>query len=153
MGGISIGPDDTIYVTERDGLLALNSKGTMIWKHTFDTTCSGKSCNMSYRIAPAVHSQGPVYYVDAFDRLFAISLDGREQWQFKFERPVLGTPVIDMKGSVYVGAGHELFAFNRDGVALWRLDLHEKYRNNVEPFALSITTIRSSISIGADGTL
>jgi len=136
----TIGEDGVIYVgieSPWDGLIAINSDGTIKWRYKCGCVIS----------SPAIGDDGTIYFgvqsnsnppKGAFIALYP---NGTLKWRYNTDHVVYSSPVINNDGTVYCGC-HDthLYAFYPDsGTVRW------KYKTG--------GWIRTSPCIGDDGTI
>jgi outer membrane protein assembly factor BamB len=135
----AIGTDGSVYVAT-DSLYALNPDGTVRWARF--------SNGEELRSSPVIGSDGTIYFASRNIPLTALHPDsGRILW----ERPlggvsnVFASPAIGTGGEIYVATDEcVLYAVSAAGTSLWSYDAGT---------AGSSCTMRSSPTIGADGTI
>ena len=101
---------------------------------------------------PATASDGTIYYITGVGDLLAIGRQGTEKWSYPLlrhgqfrgvtipnsVRSLIGPTTIDANGNIYIGIGNTLLSLTDTGQKRW---------------TLNIPDAKSSITIGADGTL
>jgi len=74
-------------------------RGKNLWDHLAERGRTGWFINSALAVAP-----GPVLIVASRDdRLYGFQLDGQQLWSLDMDGQMLGSPVVDADGSVYVG--------------------------------------------------
>jgi outer membrane protein assembly factor BamB len=75
--------------------------------------------------APAIGAQGRIFFGSQDHHVYALGLDGRLAWRVDLGADVDGAPVIDDKGSVFVGTdGDEVVRVDPDdGRVVWRANV------------------------------
>jgi outer membrane protein assembly factor BamB len=98
-------PQQFLYdsdVVSHDYLYSFNSDGTLKWKHqTGFIYQTGTGCPATS--APAMGSDGTVYFGTGDDYLYALNSDGTLSWKFQTGNVVGSSPAIGSDGTVYVG--------------------------------------------------
>jgi outer membrane protein assembly factor BamB len=89
----------------------------------------------------ALASGGTIYIGDDGAHLFALDSSGAQKWQIDLGSSVIGSPVIDADGVVYVCDGVAVFAVNPVGAIKWRW---------APPTRIHLV---SSPALAADGTI
>jgi len=129
-----------IYVTDFQGLYALDGRGVLRWKRTAprmgDGTTAAEGAVLEGSLVsggperePAIAADGTVYF--AAQSLFAFSPDGALRWQFTpetlhdrgdhapafFDR----TPILARDGTIYATTSDgQVYALTKTGAPLWR---------------------------------
>lgn len=137
-GGINtgapvIGQDGTIYtygkVGDYMGLYAINPDKTVKWSTT-ETAAT--------LTTPCLGPDGTIYVAD-YQGLAAIGKSGSLLWRLALpDTANASSPVIDKNGTIYLGAGHKLYAVRPDKTIRWTFEAG----NNI-----------STPAIGANGTI
>jgi outer membrane protein assembly factor BamB len=117
----AVGPDGTIYVTSSPGVIAaVTPQGALKWSYN--------AGNTFFETAPAVGKDGLVMAADDAGTLIALSAaSGSVAWtaQAPGEPGSRGfynsSPLIDANGNTYIQNQFEVFAFRKDGSALWTM--------------------------------
>jgi len=146
-----VGPEGMIYVCfgeigDRQATLsAINPDGTEEWSFQ-----EGRWI----RSSPAIASDGSLYlgindrrlagewngrsyeHIGAF---YGVNPDGTEKWNYSVDSTIYSSPTIGEDGTIYVGLGQKLYAFEQDGTVKWN-------------FTAS-GSVSSSPAIGDDGTI
>lgn len=96
--------DGVLYIGSEDGYVCAiqldREKGRHQWNQAIDQGYTGGYLNSS----PAVSEDGEMIVVAARDEmLFGFALTGRTVWTRKIPGQMLGSPVIDRRGHIYVG--------------------------------------------------
>ena len=94
-GVLYVGAENAcVYAIQLNG-----DRGTNLWDHLAERGRTGWFINSALALAP-----GPVLVVASRDdRLHGFQMDGRRLWSVEMDGQMLGSPVIDSDGSVYVG--------------------------------------------------
>ena len=94
----------TLYVGSEDGYVFAiklgDRRGRNLWDHTAERGHTGWFVNSS----PAVAPDGTLVVSARDDNLYGFDPDGQQAWCTKMPGQMLGSPVIDRHGHVYVGA-------------------------------------------------
>lgn len=136
----AIGPDGTIYIEQNEHetakICALSSSGSLKWEFQIDTI-------RAVSTAFAIGAEGSVYFIiDNYlfsppkSWLYSLTYDGALKW--KKEITYAGTPAIGADGTIYVGDGGYLYAFDQNGNLKW---------------AYQKGSWLTSPAIGSDGTI
>ncbi len=92
-----------LYVGSEDGYVFAiridGRRGENIWDHAADRGYTGGFVNSS----PAVADDGTLVVAAHDEMLFGFAPDGVAAWQTSMPGQLLGSPVIDREGHVYVG--------------------------------------------------
>lgn len=161
-----IGSDGTIYVGSarsdespvgtggaareiKTGLLAINPDGTIKWIFPHEHGSSS---------SPTIGPDGTIYasgYIsinpddseDSYKRdsgdglIFAITPDGKEKWQYRFELWLEAHQSVSNDGTIYTGSKEgKIYAINPDGSKKWEYDTKS-------------SGMSSAPAIGPDGTV
>jgi len=119
----TIGPDGTIYVfTVPGNVYALTPSGTLRWSQYLN------GYSISYCTVPAVSPDGTIYISAEWKKIgapvegkiFALSLDGAQMWQYSFGNTFASSPTIGLDGTIYVTAAGSLHAFDPNGMLKWK---------------------------------
>jgi len=108
----AIAADGTVYASgNNDTLYALNSDGSVKWKHRTGKYISG---------TPAIASDGTIYFGSRDMYIYALNPDGTRKWRYKTGGEIFSTPAIASDGTIYIGSNDtDLYAFSPDGQLLW----------------------------------
>jgi outer membrane protein assembly factor BamB len=137
-----IDKDGTIYICNQGPygyvtLYAINPDGTEKWRFLSEKMEYG---NKVWHIAPALASDGTIYFGDYHSYLYAVDTNnGTLKWKTLLTPPIMSSPVIANDGTIYVGADNEMCALYPNGTIKWQYTTGE--------------TIRASSVIGEDGTV
>ena len=93
----AIGPNGTLYFGYSSAILAIQPDGSKLWE---DTTGN----NHYVYSAPALCSDGTVYFGSDDGLLRAVDRDGVPLWEFKTGEAVRSTPAIASDGTVYLSS-------------------------------------------------
>lgn len=116
-------------------LVAVNSQGNEQWGYI------DNDITESTLTAPAIGSDGTVYFGTGNGLLYAINPDGTLKWAYVNGIPIVSNPVIGADGTIYFGdTDGKLYAFTPQGLPRW-----------TDQTGGSIDS--SSPAIGADGTI
>jgi outer membrane protein assembly factor BamB len=128
-----LGPDGTIYIAGAGGLHAVAPTGTNKWifpRAVADT-------------APAIATDGTVYFGSYDGNLYAVNPNGTQRWAYTVDPTsavsIGSNPALGPDGTVYFAAQAALYALSPDGTKKWSYYLGD------------VTT--SSPVVGADGTV
>jgi len=139
IGSPTIGAEGTVYVGSTDNnVYAIDPQsGSVVWSHQVGGDVSS---------SPAVGSDGWIYVGSMEERLYAFDPEPGgpgEQWYVTMESAVEASPVIDRKGTVFVGSGIYLYAVETESGdladAAWPMYRHDRHhsgsaqRLSVEP--------------------
>jgi hypothetical protein len=69
--------------------------------------------------APAIGTDGVIYFASYDRQLYALNPDGSEKWRRPLSWVGASSPVIGPNASIYVGSGRVLHAFRPDGSTEW----------------------------------
>lgn len=136
----TIGTNGTIYFTtgmdyEISGSLLAASNGYREWLY------SDSDIADTYLTAPAVESDGTIYFGTANGLFYAINPDGSLKWAYVTGVPIQDSPAIGADGTIYVGdSDGKLYAFTPQGLPKWT-------------YQTGGAIDSSSPAIGADGTI
>ncbi len=117
-GNVSIGPDNTIYTGNSNGLFAVNPDGTQKWVYRLSSITVGLG-------TPSIASDGTIYVPvnpSGFStKLIALDPDGTQKWTLSLPtNRDLTTPTIGADGTLYAGSNSfGLYAINADGTVKW----------------------------------
>jgi parallel beta-helix repeat protein/predicted outer membrane repeat protein len=137
--GVTIGPNDTVYVPCEDGnLYKLDSNGVVIWSYEAGSPLIS---------SPSIGPDGTVYVGAANGRLYAVDIDGNLRWTHSTGGMVYSSPAVSGDGNnIYVGSQDgRLYALGRDGSELWSFE--------TVGFGVTDGAIFSSPTVGTDGTV
>lgn len=120
-GPPAIGQDGTVYVGVKNGyqkFFALNQiNGATLW--TFQTTNNTISINDS----PVIDKNNIIYAGASDGYPYALTNGSNVKWQFKAGASIDSAAVAGADGSIYFGAGINIFALNPSGTQQWRFPL------------------------------
>ncbi len=131
---LAVAQDGSIYASGGT-LIALSPEGSIKWE------CRGMG--LSNRDGLSVDNDGTAYMSSQDGKIYAISPNGQIRWNYDFKNisnnsPILSSPAIDGKGTVYVVAfnfdrnnkveNNFLYALNPDGSQKWKLDISMQYQ-------------------------
>jgi outer membrane protein assembly factor BamB len=95
--------DGVLYVGSEDGYVFAvelgDERGTNIWDHTAENGFAGGFLNS----APVVDDEGRIVVAARDEKLYGFLSTGVAAWSTKVPGLMLGSPVIDPHGHVYVG--------------------------------------------------
>ncbi len=117
-GGFSspaVGPDGTIFVATQEGMVyALDpTNGTQKWPRPFQVSSTPVNASLALDATRSV-----LYVVDDDGRLASVSFAGTGGWS-AFVGEGASTPVVGPDGTVYLGGGGKLWAFDNEGNKRW----------------------------------
>lgn len=113
----ALSPDHTLLVVGDYGgvLYGLTPEGDVRWRFA--------AAESHYVASPLVTDQA-VYAPNADGTLYALDLNGQQQWVFHAGQPLWGAPVTDGQRLYLPSLGHHLYALDpRNGAVLWDVDL------------------------------
>jgi len=138
----TVGADGTIYIQSAGcKIYALNPDGTLRWSYVFPF--ENNETPSSSRSSPAIDTNGIIYvglsYSLLYDdgeswvsgKLIALNPDGTLKWNYKSPNPqhyfyhlspIQSSPTIGSDGTIYFGAGRQIYALNPDGTEKWYHD-------------------------------
>lgn len=87
-----VGPQGTVYCTNKNRLLALDPGGSQLWEYHADDDLG----------PPAAGPDGSVVAIGAQGLVHFVGPDGQRRWAFPMDTPVWSLPVVGSDGSVYV---------------------------------------------------
>jgi len=120
-GGVSIGPDSTVYVSAVD-LFAVNPDGTLKWKYQADLFG-----NKSFKLTPIIGPDSTVYAAGQDRCLYALNSDGTLKWRTKTGAGAVMPPVIGADETIYLATfDYAVFALAADGSIKWTKPLGRK---------------------------
>ncbi|MHC4184802.1 MAG: outer membrane protein assembly factor BamB family protein [Planctomycetota bacterium] len=137
--GVTIGPNDTVYVPCEDGnLYKLDSNGVPLWSYRAGSPLIS---------SPSIGSDGTVYVGDSNGTLYAVDVNGNLRWTHTTDGMLYSSPAVSPDGNnIYVGSEDgRLYALGRDGSELWSFETWG--------FGELGGSILASPSIGPDGTV
>lgn len=144
---ISISSNGTLYLGSNDGYVySLNSvDGSMNWQTRVNNTdrVPFNSPNSIYT-TPVIAPDGTIYIGSNEGYLFALSPAGTTKWAYSAGYPLQSSPIIDASGSIYFGAGNNVYAIGDAG--------SEPYPKWLNPFVTN-AHVNSSPALGANGVL
>jgi len=126
-----ISSDGTIYLGASDRTLyAINSDGSKKWEYN--------TGDWAYK--PSIGRDGTIYVRAWKNYLHAINSDGSKKWAYKTDDRVhcCNNSSIADDGTIYLGAGENLYAINPDGSKKWAFEANDSV---------------FSPTIGKDGTI
>jgi outer membrane protein assembly factor BamB len=106
---MAIGNNDTLYVSNSNGITAFTNTGRYLWK----------MINYSLAASPVVGQDGTIYYGDSMGFIYAINIDGSLKWKCQIGHP--DHIVIGKDGTLYVASslGQALYAITTNGNLKW----------------------------------
>lgn len=121
-GGAVVATDGTIYQCVRDASInnvyAINPNGTQKWALKLDGAIGA---------FPALSADGVLYCLTNKSTLYALdATSGTIKWQKPLDGATGGAVAIDKNGKVYAGTNATIYAFNSNGMQLWKLDGENK---------------------------
>jgi outer membrane protein assembly factor BamB len=145
---ISIGSDGTLYLGSNDGYVYAykTPQTTPKWYNRVNNTdrVPYTSPNSMYT-TPAIAPDGTIYIGSNEGYLFALDPSGGQlKWKYNAGYPLQSSPILDMSGSIYFGAGNKVYAIG-DGE-------FEGYPKWLTPFATN-ANVNSSPALGTNGYL
>ncbi len=127
--GVEVGATGSVTIAGR--VFAINPNGSSKW--TFATPDWVDS-------APAVGSDGTVYFGCWDGKLYAVTATGSRKWTYSTNGYIVSSPAIGSDGTIYIGSGDgNLHAVNPDGTGKWKFPTGD--------------WVDSSPAIGPDGTI
>jgi len=88
LGAPAIGPDGTLYVGNKGGLVAVSPAGVRRWSVAVGPV-SGP---------PSIDARGTIYTTSIDRKVYAVGPDGALRWTFETSEPLHGTPLLDARG-------------------------------------------------------
>lgn len=92
-----------LYVGSEDGyVFAIRlepDRGVSLWNHAGDQGCTGWYIHS----APAIAEDDVVVVAGCDEQLYGFAPDGRRLWKTPLPGQLLGSPVIDREGHIYIG--------------------------------------------------
>lgn len=130
-----------MLIASEDELVSLDNDGEPFWSFVFEGPSDPSGINIEGLVStPAVAPDGTIYIGSLNDNLYAIGVNGNQQWAFDTQGQVFSSPLIGPNGNIYVGSRSKtLFALNQQGTLLWA--------------GFTSGEIVSSPALGPDGTL
>jgi outer membrane protein assembly factor BamB len=147
---ISIGYDGTLYLGSNDGwVYALNpTDGQSLpnWPVRVNNTPSDYQYTSPSSIytTPIIAPDGTIYVGANQGYLYALTPTGQLKWSYAAGYPLQSSPMIDMSGSIYFGAGSCVYAIGDAG--------YRAYPKWLSPFTANANVI-SSPALGQNGYL
>jgi len=115
----ALASDGTIYVGAGwpiHKLYAFTPAGAIKWQYNLTSTSPFDEITG----APAVGSDGTLYFGHEDNFLYAVDANGTFKWKFETGDDVLGSPVIDAQGTILFGSKDDkLYALNSNGTVKW----------------------------------
>ncbi|MEK8020044.1 MAG: PQQ-binding-like beta-propeller repeat protein, partial [Candidatus Parabeggiatoa sp.] len=119
-GGLALSNDEqTIYIgtwseTDPSGkFYAVNVDGNIRWEYVANAIS-----------APAVGSDGTIYFGSKDKYLYALAQDGTLKWQFDVGYEIYSPPTLASDNSIYFSSfGSKFYALNTDGTERWQLNI------------------------------
>jgi len=112
----AIDENGTIYIGTfgyQSGFYAINSNGTILWKHPIDDTFS----------SPVITNEGIIIFTDTNNwYIKAIYPNGTLKWKYKTNHVVYSSPVIGNDGTIYCGS-HDTYLYAlypNNGTLKWK---------------------------------
>jgi outer membrane protein assembly factor BamB len=138
----TIASDGTIYIassTSGEGaigeLVAYNPLGQELWSY---------SVNGQINLAPAIDSNGSIYFGASDDHLYSLTSTGELRWSIDLGGDMSSSsPTIGLDGTVYIGSAspsNSFSAINNDGTIKWT-------------FSDIGSAFTSSVAISSNGTI
>jgi outer membrane protein assembly factor BamB len=115
-----IGPLDNLYVPRQHWLHSIGSDGTPGWQLFLTNAMLGPA---------AVGQNGILYLGDTGSskpKLFSATPDGSLRWQLDLPAQIVGSPVVDAKGNVFISTTTQLMAVSSDGTVSWKTKLNDR---------------------------
>ena len=146
---VAINSDGTsLYLGSNDGYLySLNtSNGVQNWKTKVSNPDYSRpvTSRASLYTSPAISSDGTIYVGSNDGYLHAVHSSGDAKWTYNAGYPLQSSPIIDISGAIYFGAGKKMYSIGDNGFYA--------YSKWVEPFDTS-GNINSSPVLGQNGTI
>jgi outer membrane protein assembly factor BamB len=95
--------ENVLYIGSEDGYVfaieLTGSRGTNLWDHADERGYTGWYVNSS----PAITDEDMLVVAARDEYLYGFKLDGAKGWETKIPGQMLGSPVVDASGHVYVG--------------------------------------------------
>ena len=116
-----LGNGTILWPGSNNTLFALNSRGHLLWMHTFGAQV----------LSPAIAGHDRAYVADEKGTLVALDVSGsvpRIAWQLKVGGPDYASPSVGQNGSIYTGADQDLVAvrdLGSKGAVLWTLHTND----------------------------
>jgi outer membrane protein assembly factor BamB len=115
------------YDIQFTALYALNSNSIIVWKKNLS------NCKFLILSGPNISYDGKTIYISIYDSSFlAINAsNGETLWEYKpLDREIVGyNPAISNDGNIYLPVKGRVVALNKDGIELWRYDIHDPSEN------------------------
>ena len=181
VNSITVGKDETIYVSVGDKLYAINPDGTVKWKIKFDDVIRsgptiGKDETICVKVGDEIHvidpdgsvklktkvhsppshtlptaSDGTVYK-DAGDEIYAIDPNGCVKWSFKVEGVISTNIAIGKDGTVYVGSFNDDWKSSKYGGYFYAINPDGSLKWSYET-RINMVYRYLKVAIGDDGTI
>ena len=140
------GVGEQLFLDSEIGVYSVNANGELYLYDIFDGT-ELKFCDLEVTSGILIGNDNNLYFA-SHDYLYAFDCDGNVLWKSKLESDIIGTPVMDNDGTIYVNTLNKVFA-------LMNSDLKESDLNvsteNIEIGANETITI--SLNENATGTI
>jgi outer membrane protein assembly factor BamB len=144
---IAISSTGTLYLGSNDGYIySLSSvDGSMNWLTRVNNSNSSPftSPNSIYT-TPVIGSDGTIYVGSNEGYLFALNPSGTIKWSYSAGYPLQSSPIMDASGSIYFGAGNNVYAVGDAG--------SQAYAKWLNPFVTN-AHVNSSPALGTNGYL
>lgn len=149
-GGLTlpvISADGTIYLGGSNKLYAVTPGGSKKWE--YDTAGMFAS--------PAIGVDGTIYLGNEDGEVHAIYPNGMRKWVAKLTDvpETITSPLLDEKGTIYIGMNSTLFALDADGVINWSFPTNSVITSTPvlsSDKTIYFTDITSLYAITSDGT-
>jgi outer membrane protein assembly factor BamB len=144
---IAIDSSANMYLGSNDGYLySLNSStGATNWlKRVNNTNSIAFISPNSIYTTPVIGPNGTIYIGSNEGYLFALTTAGTIKWSYHAGYPLQSSPIMDASGSIYFGAGNNMYAVGDAGI--------EAYSKWLTPFSTN-AHVNSSPALGPNGLL
>ena len=145
---IGIATDGTLYIGSNDGYVyAYNSNGSLKWHKQVNNTDAEPftSPNAMYT-TPLIGTDGTIYIGSNEGYLYALEpINGTIKWKYSAGYPLQSSPIMDGNGTIYFGAGNNVFALGDAGYAA--------YSKWLAPYFATNAHVNSSPALGQNGYL
>ena len=138
-GGVTAGPNETVYVPCEDGNLYCldGGDGHQVW--TFEA-------NTPLVSAASIGPDGTAYVGGGSGKLYAVDKSGELRWTYQTAGPIYAAPAVDANGRVFLASEDgRLYALGADGSELWSFE--------TTGFGAVSGAIIASPALGPDGTI